>query len=244
MSFAITKARMWVGVLYPENMVEDWENKIGDVVQLPYAYALHTKDIDTKSEHRKDHIHLILVFPNTTTYNHALSVFSLLNAPGKKAVNTCEAVINIRHCYDYLIHDTENAKKQGKFVYEPEHRVTGNLFDIGSYEQLGAAEKREMLKELCDFIIEEKICNLADFYIGATAKFSAEHFDIISAHNAMLDRLCRGNYLRFSNTATRSNTPATPEKCPHCGSTDVKKNGKSAGGMQRFVCKECGGSYV
>lgn len=71
----ITKARFWTGVLYPENMREDWEITIGDVVQYPYAYCKHTRDKDSKSEHRKDHVHLLLAFPNTTTYQHALSVF-------------------------------------------------------------------------------------------------------------------------------------------------------------------------
>ena len=49
----IDKARFWVGVLYPENMREDWQENIGDIVQLPYAYCCHTQDKDSKSEHRK-----------------------------------------------------------------------------------------------------------------------------------------------------------------------------------------------
>ena len=28
----------------------------------------------------------------------------------------------------------------------------------------------------------------------------------------------------------------TPVKCPHCGSDDVKKNGTSRNGKQRFLC--------
>ena len=40
-----------------------------------------------QSEHRKDHVHLIVAFPNTTTYKHALNVMDLLSAEGKKAIN-------------------------------------------------------------------------------------------------------------------------------------------------------------
>lgn len=239
----INKARYWTGVLYPENMVDGWEEKIGDIVQLPFAYTLHTTDVDSKSEHRKDHIHLILVFPNTTTYKHALSVFGLLNAPGRKAINTCEAVINIRHCYDYLIHDTDNARKQGKFLYSPEDRITGNLFDIGSYEQISQAEKHEMLKDLCDYIIQQKICNFADFYIGAMQNFDAEYFQIITANNSFLDRLTRGNFLKYDSLRVAEQHQQHEEICPECGSKDVKKNGKTAGHMQRYLCKSCGVSY-
>ena len=99
----INKARYWVAVLYLENMVEGWRDKIDDVVEVPYAYCVHDMCRDLKSEHRKDHVHIILAFPNTTTYKHAMAVFDLLSAPGRKALNTCKAVINIRSKYDYLI---------------------------------------------------------------------------------------------------------------------------------------------
>ena len=40
-----------------------------------------------------------------------------------------------------LIHDTDTCRKQGKELYPPENRITGNNFDIGAYEQVGIAEK-------------------------------------------------------------------------------------------------------
>ena len=159
----IDKARFWVGVLYPENMREDWQENIGDIVQLPYAYCCHTQDKDSKSEHRKDHTHLILSFPNTTTYKHAMSVFNQLSAEGKTAINKCEAIINIRNMYDYLIHDTETCRKQKKELYSKEDRITGNNFDIGAYEQLGVAEKNDMCKELCTAILDNGFTNFTDF---------------------------------------------------------------------------------
>nr|CRY98094.1 hypothetical protein [uncultured prokaryote] len=197
----INKARYWWAVLYPENMVPDWENRIGDIVQVPYAYAAHTLDKDSKSEHRKDHVHLILVFGNTTTYKHAMEVFNLLSAPGKKALNTCEACVNIRHCYDYLIHDTETCRKEGKHQYDPDHRVTGNNFDIGAYEALSQAEKAEMSQEIAALIIGKKITNLADCYIIVMDQFGGDYFQVFQANNAFYDRLCRGNYLKYSEMA-------------------------------------------
>ena len=98
----IDKARFWTGVLYPENMREDWKEVIGDTLQYPYAYCQHSQDKDSKSEHRKDHVHLIVAFPNTTTYKHALNVMDLLSAEGKKAINKCEAVVGAGHVALYL----------------------------------------------------------------------------------------------------------------------------------------------
>ena len=34
------KSKYWVGVLYPENMIEDWEDVIAEKVQLPFAYCV------------------------------------------------------------------------------------------------------------------------------------------------------------------------------------------------------------
>lgn len=253
----IDKARFWTGVLYQENMRENWEVKIGDIVQLPYAYCEHTQDKDTKSEHRKDHVHLILAFPNTTTYNHAKKVFDLLSADGKKALNKVEAVINIRSIYDYLIHDTDACRKEGKELYPVENRITGNNFDIGAYEQLGAAEKNEMTKELCMDITREGFTNFTDFFVYVMGKYEdTNYFEIVKTYSGLFERLTRGNYQKYEQGRLgaseppsqaqqhASNTETTPMCCPECGSIDVKKGGKTAANSQRWQCKDCGKTFV
>lgn len=190
----INKARYWTGVLWLENLDENWQDEIADLVQVPFAYCVHDKDVDEQNEGRKPHVHLILVFPNTTTYNHALQVFKLL---GEKAVNTIQACISIRNTYEYLIHNTETCEKKNKHKYSQDERITGNGFDIGFYEQVSASEKQEMLKELCDFIIDNNITNFADFFIAFNDSFANEYFDVVSSHSAMLERITRGNYLKW-----------------------------------------------
>ena len=140
------KAKYWVAVLYPESMVMNWEEKISGLVEVPFAYCIHDKDLDKEEEERKVHVHMILAFPNTTTYNHALSVFKEV----QKSCSTCKRVINIRRMYEYLIHNTDDSRN--KYQYDVFERVTGNNFDIGSYEQIGVEEKHKMLDELLDFI--------------------------------------------------------------------------------------------
>lgn len=198
----IDKARYWWAVLYPENMVEGWESKIADLLQVPFAYCVHSADTDSKSEHRKDHIHLILVFPNTTTYKHALNIFKLL---GDKSVNTCKACINIRHCYDYLIHDTDSCRKAEKHLYDASERICGNSFDIGAYEQISTEEKQAMLQDLIAFILDRRIMNMADFMLMASTEFGQEYFSIIVGYNSILDRMCRGNYHKYVKIKEQKN---------------------------------------
>lgn len=261
----ITKARFWTGVLYPENMREDWEITIGDVVQYPYAYCKHTRDKDSKSEHRKDHVHLLLAFPNTTTYQHALSVFGLLSAEGKKAINKVEACVSVRNVYDYLIHDTETCKKQGKELYDPSERITGNNFDIGAYEQLGTAEKNEMFLELGETIRDHGFTNYMDFYAYVVDNFDdMNYIEVMRAYSSHFERLTRGNHHKWEQGSLRvcgvsvtsqntrkthentmeNTTENTPICCPACGSIAVIKNGKTLANKPRLRCKDCGKSFL
>lgn len=202
----INKARYWVGVLYLENMVENWETDIADLIQLPYAYCVHNLDKDSESEHRKDHVHIIIVFPNTTTYNNAMNVFNILSANGKKALNTCQAIVSIRQMYEYLIHNTDGCKKKNKHLYNTIDRITGNNFDIGSYEQVSIAEKNDICKELCDLIIDMQFCNFSDFYLYAMQKYDdTNYFEVLKTYSGLLERLTRGNYLKYKKEIEDSN---------------------------------------
>ena len=190
------KNRYWVGVGYPENMIPDWENKIGLLVQVPYAYAIHDLDKDSKSEHRKDHIHLILVFSNTTTYKHALEVMQQLSLPEHQAFNTCQPVFNIRTMYDYLIHADDSSKKAGKYLYPSEHRITGNNFDIGCYEVISTLEKDKMLDEIEDYLIDNDVENFFMLKCLIRRDFvNKEYGRLLRSNSGYFERLCRGLYL-------------------------------------------------
>lgn len=192
-------SRYWLAVLYPENMIEGWETEIGDILQLPYAYCKHDKDVTKNGEHRKDHIHLIIAFSNTTTERHAMRVISKLSAPGKKALNKIMAAIDIRHSYDYLIHDTETSRKLKKHLYDKSERIIGNNFDIGDYEQVSQADKDRMLREICDFVISHNITNFADVYIQVTTQFDSNYFSILKSYSGLIERISKGLFLKSEN---------------------------------------------
>lgn len=184
----VEKARYFVAVLYPENMKSDWKQYIGDYLELPFAYCIHDQDLtNDPDEPRKVHVHCIIAFNNTTTYNHAVSVFERLNAPGKRAFNKIEIVINIRHMYNYLIHNTETCKALNKFLYPASCRIQGNNFDIGAYEQISDADAEQLIIEVEGYISSLKygvlwidyynaISELYDFDVGVRKRLRAnEH---------------------------------------------------------------------
>jgi hypothetical protein len=194
----INKNRYWVGVLYPENMIENWEDELEDLLQLPFCYCIHDKDLDKDGVTRKNHVHMIIAFSNTTTYNHAFRVFSMLNAEGRIAVNKIEACINIRYAYNYLIHDTDNCRKKGKYQYSPECRIGGNTFDIGNFEQLSLSEKNNLLKDLCKIALYNGFTNFADFFEFVIDDLDMAYFDLLKTYSGLLERIIKGNYLKES----------------------------------------------
>lgn len=197
-------AKYWVGVGYPESMKPDWKDVIGETLQLPYAYCVHDKDKTGHNGDRKEHVHIMIVFPNTTTYKHALSVMNGLSADGKTAFNKIERVINVRFMYDYLIHDTEDSQKKKKHLYDKSERIEGNNFDIGNYEQVSLGDKKDMRRELSLAIFNEGFTNYIDFYMWVLSNFDTSYEDIVSTYSGHFDRLIRGNYHKWEQARERA----------------------------------------
>lgn len=194
------KNRQWAAILYNENMREGWQEDIESLVQMPFAYCVHDKGLQLEDgEHRKVHTHLILVWPAPTTFRHACEVFDRLSAPGRRCFSTIEPVYNAKRMYDYLIHDTEDCRKKGKYEFSPSERITGNLYDIGAYVQVSTTDKNEMFDKLTDLILAKQICNYADFILESRFEFPEEKElsrDIIRSYSGYFERLIKGVYLR------------------------------------------------
>ena len=191
------KNRAWTAVAYPEGMVPSWRSEIDALLQLPFAYAVHNADTLENGDERKEHVHIIIVFPGPTTYKHAMEVFSRLDAPRKRAVNTCEPVYNMQRMWDYLIHDTEDCKKKNKRLYPPEARLTGNNFDIGALVQFTQTDKNEMFDDLVKLVFERRLRNFADFVEAAYSEFPDRFSicrDVIRGWSGYFERLLRGVY--------------------------------------------------
>lgn len=194
---ASQNAKYWTSIFWLESAPANWKDVISEKLQIPYCYCIHDKDVNEGDEDkRKPHVHLIMAFPNTTTYNHALQTFQEL-IPNAAIV---KRVINIRYMYNYLIHDTDDARSKNKFQYSPEERITGNDFDIGAFEQVSVAEKHKMIKQLIDFIRDNGFTNMIDFFNNLETCFDDSYLDIVYGYHSLLEAFCRGNYLKQKNS--------------------------------------------
>lgn len=189
----VTSTRFWMAILYPENMVDNWEDIIADTLQIPIAYCRHDTDFVNDGDARKDHIHLIEAFSNTTTWNHARNVANLLSKSGKRCCSTVQPVIKIQQAYAYLIHDTDDARKAGKHLYPESSRICKNGFDIGAYIQLDAADKEALICEIEDLLYQECICQYSRLN-AAIRNLGPEYHRVLRENSSHFNRLCVGMY--------------------------------------------------
>lgn len=182
------KSRYWQVVLYPENMIDNWEDELIKL-GLPIAYCLHT---DSTSE--KPHIHMIGAWENNTTYKSAFEFFERLNKENQKAFNKIEKCFNIENAYNYLIHDTDDCRKKGKYQYKKEDRKCINNFDIHFYAQKSVEQEEEQINEICDVIITEVYTNFIDLYMHIKSNYDKDYLTTLRKHSGFFERLTKGNY--------------------------------------------------
>lgn len=218
------KSKYWNLILYPESMQNPNLGDCADELGVDFAYCLHDKDEDGHKGDRKAHYHVLFATSNdgTTTAKHVYDIFNKLSTPGKKCALRPEIPGSVKHSYAYLIHDTENARKKGKYQYSPEERISCNQFDIARYETIDKLEKDRMCKELVDFEYTWRFENLAAYYeaFERSEQFKEQHieyFNQLKLLNAFIDRICRG----YAMEAKRKRQEAKPPKCSWCGSTAV-----------------------
>lgn len=91
-----------------------------------YAYAYHDKDVREDGTLKGPHYHVILITYCTCTLSAVRRWFSGYVQNGKDVTTTAQNCTDVFEMYDYLIHDTLQAKSDGKYQYDASIRVTND----------------------------------------------------------------------------------------------------------------------
>lgn len=106
------KSRNWTFLVYPESAPENWEDIL---MGCTYCYCLHDKDVNKDTgKLKKAHIHVLLAFDGTTTYNAVKDLTDRLNSPIPQPARSLRGMIR------YLIH----ADNKNKYHYNREDIVS------------------------------------------------------------------------------------------------------------------------
>lgn len=186
------KARFWVGILWNESMLEDWENRLETVLQIPYCYIVHDKDITFHGDPKAKHTHIMVAYGNTTTEAAVKSMFNELSKPGFQCCNKVFRVRGVKYMYDYLIHNTTQAKKENKFQYLPSERKHGLGWDTDAFNQMQIVDKLRAVMELSQDIVSVGITTYSQLYQYVVKNYDLSYLEIMISYSGHFDRMVKG----------------------------------------------------
>lgn len=93
-----------------------------------YAYIIHDKDTNEFGELKEKHIHLLISIINNTTCEAIRNWFKGFEDKNGLQINTlAQPMHDICGSYEYLTHETEQAREEGKYVYSKDNIKGNNL---------------------------------------------------------------------------------------------------------------------
>lgn len=151
------KSRYWTLLMYPDDLPTNWVDILGETFDNGEIAIspIHDMDINKDGTHQKAHHHVVVIFKSQKTLSsiskHLAKVFGSI---GKsiKGVATPQMVRQKKGILMYLTHDTEEAKKDNKFIYKKEDIIYLNGFNyddhILSDEDKEAIERGERIHHI------------------------------------------------------------------------------------------------
>jgi hypothetical protein len=141
MDFYKIKATWWSGNCYH---IEQLNAIISSTDIKGYSYILHDKDKNDDGTDKKPHYHFLVQFYT----NQRGSWFKQFNSDdmGIVFIQTC---YDPKQAFNYQIHDTPTARKQGKYLYDTSERIS----TIETFETIEKPdENTELFNDLMELL--------------------------------------------------------------------------------------------
>lgn len=158
------KGRYFCFLLYPDSCPSNVLELLTDLGQPIAISPKHDKDVAEVNKetgeirYKKTHRHVIYVANNNVTADSVRK--KLQRTLGAQAVNLVKICDNVGNYYKYLTHESADAIKKGKPVYDKADIILLNNFDIDRYTDLSKEAKEDILDKVCDLIEEHSLCNV------------------------------------------------------------------------------------
>lgn len=144
------KGRTWCMIFYPESLPSNWQEIVESWGHPVAISPLHDSDVNADGTPKKAHYHVILRYPNVTTFRKIASYCEELNQPQPQL---CDS---IKWAFEYFTHKNAPTKHQ---YNETDIKVI-NGFELRDYYTETRSEKGGQRKEVIDLIC---CCELYNF---------------------------------------------------------------------------------
>ena len=181
------KGRDWTFIVYPESAPGNWRTILDETHLRWIESPLHDKDSNGDGEKKKEHYHILLTFDGPVTSNQVNKIVDPLNTPKPKKVGSARGLVR------YMAH-LDNPEK---YQYPIDDIIGHNGADVAEYFKMTATSKLVVMKDMINYIYENKIDNFADFLMICIQE-SDDWFDVAVnsntlALNKMIDAVWQKN---------------------------------------------------
>lgn len=92
-----------------------------------YAYIVHDKDVNELGLPKEEHVHILLSLINNTTVDAVRNWFKgFIDEKDMPKTTLAQPMHDITSSFDYLTHNTEQAKEDGKYQYDESEIISNN----------------------------------------------------------------------------------------------------------------------
>lgn len=190
------KRKYWLFEIYPDSAPTDFKNIIKEA-GLPVALSpLHDKDLKEDGTPKKAHYHILVAYPNTTTYNNALNFAKKF---GANIVIPCDSV---KGSYEYQVHKNNPEKYQ----YNDSDRQLFNNFDIDALITPSMEEKLAQHQQILDIIYSNNFTIFTQlvFYLN---KNKPSLLKLVIAHSYFYSKILEECRTYACQVASDNDTP-------------------------------------
>ncbi|GMS43634.1 replication protein [Enterococcus faecium] len=199
MNMKMTKARHFGFLLYPDSIPENWREQLESLGVSMAVSPLHDKDKNSDGTLKKPHYHVIYIARNPVTIESVRK--KIKRKLGNSSVAHIEIIDHIKGSYEYLTHESKDAKAKNKYVYDKKDILHINGFDIDRYVTLDESQKKELRNQLFDLINHCGIVNMKE--LAAFLDWRGQEYgiankrdviDVIASNSNLFRMLFDANY--------------------------------------------------
>jgi hypothetical protein len=170
------KGRHWTFIVYEESALKDWRQRLAETGIAFVVSPYHDKDKNPDGSQKKPHWHIIVSYPNTTTYDNVCNLRLITGGP----FPIC--VVSVAGMYAYLTHK----HNPEKYPYNPSEIERFN----GWEKVLETTEVRYIMNELTKYIFDEDITEYSELLV-ATMEMDGDYIDVAMNHTVYFNALIR-----------------------------------------------------
>lgn len=183
------RTRNWTFIVYPESAPQNWVDILCEE-HVPFAVSpLHDKDINPTGEPKKPHYHVAFAYSGVKTYAQVEKVTKNINATIPQTINNMKGMLR------YFGH----LDNPDKYQYDISD-INGYCgFDIGDNMKPSTSEKHIILKQIIQWVNDNKIIYYGDL-MDYAVKVEYDWFSLLAeGYTFVVDSVIKSNRAKYKD---------------------------------------------